>query len=151
MAIINKDNLKAILSDFKTKMEAKITEAGKVPTKVSELTNDSEFQTKTEVTSAINTAVGKIVQMNIKPVEQLPEDDIDDHTIYLVPSENGSENNAKIEYLHVDGAWEIIGSTTVDLSNYSTTEQVQQLINTATAAMTPEEVTTFNKELWGEE
>ena len=135
MAIINRENLKAILSDFKTKVEAKIQEVGTVPTKVSDLTNDAEYQTKTEVDSAINTAIGSVVQ--------------NDHTIYLVPSETTGDNNAKTEYLYVNGSWEIIGETKVDLTAYSTTEQVQALIDTATTPMTEQEVAAFNTELWG--
>ena len=151
MSIINRGNLKAILSDFKTKVEAKIQEIGKtVPTKVSDLTNDAEYQTKTEVDSAINTAIGSVVQFGVSVVDRLPEEGQNDHTIYLVPSETAGDNNAKTEYLYVNGAWEIIGETKVDLTAYSTTEQVQALINAATTPMTEQEVTAFNTELWGE-
>ena len=151
MSIINRGNLKAILSDFKTKVEAKIQEIGKtVPTKVSDLTNDAEYQTKTEVDSAINTAIGSVVQFGVSVVDRLPEEGQNDHTIYLVASETAGDKNAKTEYLYVNGAWEIIGETKVDLTAYSTTEQVQALINAATTPMTEQEVTAFNTELWGE-
>ena len=131
MAIINRENLKAILSDFKTKVEAKIQEVGTVPTKVSDLTNDAGYQTKTEVDNAINTAIESVVQFGVSFVDTT------------------GDNNAKTEYLYVNGSWEIIGETKVDLTAYSTTEQVQALINTATTPMTEQEVAAFNTELWG--
>ena len=148
MAIINSANLKAILSDFKTKMEARVGEITTVPTKVSELQNDSEFQTKTQVDAAIATAVAAVETFGLLVVDTLPTENIQENTIYLVPATTSAENNTKIEYLYVNGAWEIVGDTNVDLSAYSTTEQVQALIATATTAMTEEEVTAFNTELW---
>lgn len=43
--------------------------------------------------------------------------------IYLVPV-NGASNNAYAEYIYVDGKWECIGNTEVDLSGYMKTEDL---------------------------
>lgn len=52
-------------------------------------------------------------------------------TIYLVPSTKSEEGNSYSEYLVINGKWECIGSTGVDLSNYSTKQYVDDSIAAA--------------------
>ena len=58
--------------------------------------------------------------------------------IYLIPSANPEQQNVKDEFITVlDGStykWEQIGSTTVDLSGYSTTTEMNAAIATALAS-----------------
>lgn len=64
-------------------------------------------------------------------VDALPEDNISTNTIYMVPKESGSENDIYIEYINVDGTpegWEFIGSSAIDLSNYYTRDQADQML-----------------------
>lgn len=64
-------------------------------------------------------------------VDALPEDNISTSTIYMVPKESGSENDIYIEYINVDGTsegWEFIGNSAIDLSNYYTRDQVDQML-----------------------
>lgn len=64
-------------------------------------------------------------------VDTLPEENISTSTIYMVPKESGSENDIYIEYINVDGTpegWEFIGSSAIDLSNYYTRDQVDQMM-----------------------
>lgn len=98
--------------------DALSTKAGRneLPTKVSDLTNDSNFQTGAQVSSAIATAVGQITEFSFEVVQTLPATG-DTSTIYLVPV-TGSAQNTYDEYLYVNNAWERIGSTDIDLSNY---------------------------------
>ena len=53
-------------------------------------------------------------------VTELPEEDIDESAIYLVPSENPSEDNKFIEYFYANGRWEMLpgGGINVDLTEY---------------------------------
>ena len=53
-------------------------------------------------------------------VSELPEENIDESAIYLVPITLKGENNEYAEYIYVEGHWEYIGSATVevDLSEY---------------------------------
>lgn len=65
-------------------------------------------------------------------VEMLPEEDISTSTIYMVLKENGSENDIYNEYINTDGTpegWEFIGNSSVDLSDYYTKTQVDQLLS----------------------
>ena len=73
----------------------------------------SETYTKGEVDSKISA----ITTINFEVVAELPESG-EANKIYLVPNAEQGEQNVKDEYIWVDGKWEIIGSTKVDLSNY---------------------------------
>ena len=93
----------------------------------------SETYSKTEV----NALVAAIKQFQYQVVATLPETPGPDTMgiIYLVPSTNPKTQNVKDEFITVlDGStykWEQIGSTTVDLSGYSTTAEMNQAISLA--------------------
>ena len=57
-------------------------------------------------------------------VDELPTEDIKDYILYLVPSDKPGENNLCYEYLYINNAWEMVGTTSVDLSNYYTKDEV---------------------------
>lgn len=90
------------------------------PTKVSDFTNDSNFQTQSQVQQAINDAVGQITGLSFEIVQTLPATGAAG-TIYLVPN-SGSAPNIYDEYVWVtsggSGSFEKIGTTDVDLSGY---------------------------------
>lgn len=106
-----------------------------VPTKVSELTNDSKFQTESEVASTVATAVNglatenfvkeQIANINKKEVVTSVDAMTDPNTIYLMAN-TGETNNIYDEYIViVTGEGETatktvekIGTTEVDLTNY---------------------------------
>ena len=71
----------------------------------------------------INSLIGSITTINFKIVDSLPETG-QNNLIYLVPSSKQEEKNVKDEYIWVDGSWELIGSTKIDLSNYYTKDEV---------------------------
>jgi len=89
-----------------------------VPVKVSELTNDSKFQTDTEVAAAIAAAD----HMKRKIVNST--DDIDltaadaSQYIYMVKKGTSKTGDKYDEYMVLDGALEKVGDWEVDLSNY---------------------------------
>lgn len=91
-----------------------------IPTNVSDLNNDSGFQTSTQVNSAIATAIGNINQFNVAIVSTLPTENIDTHTIYFM-SNGGSDDNIYDEWMYINNNWEKIGTTAVDLSGYMQT------------------------------
>lgn len=98
----------------KTALEAKI------PTKVSQIQNDSGFQTSSDVITLIQQS-GKVSFVKVESLSAIDVTASDaDKKIYLVPIASGdaSENNGYDEYMVVDGALEKVGSTKVDLSGY---------------------------------
>lgn len=74
------------------------------------------LQTATQVNSAITSALGDITEFTISVVSTLPTTG-EQGTFYFVPNA-GSGNNIYDEYVYVNNAWEKIGSTEIDLSNY---------------------------------
>jgi hypothetical protein len=102
-----------------------------VPTKTSDLTNDSGFisntvdnlvnyYTKNEVTSLIN----GISSLSMQVVSALPTSGISTTTIYLVLKSVGLESNIYNEYIYVNNTWELIGDTQVDLTNYALKSEI---------------------------
>lgn len=102
-----------------------------IPTKTSDLNNDSGFITnavdnllnyykKNEIFTKqeVNDLISAITTMDLRVVQTLPTQDISTTTIYLVPKTTAETNNAYDEYIYVSSSWEFIGSTEVDLSDY---------------------------------
>lgn len=125
-----------------------------IPTKTSDLVNDSGFVTnaatqailnefvnyytksqtysKTEVDALVNTLSGfEIVIANSLPTASASTM----RKMYLIPSSDPKTRNTKDEFVTIQSggsySWEQIGSTALDLSSYSTTSQVQTMINNA--------------------
>ena len=73
--------------------------------------------TTSDVNSLIASAIGNVHQFNLSIVQALPTENIDTHTIYLVPK-TGDTNDVYDEYVYINNAWEMIGNTQIDLSNY---------------------------------
>lgn len=117
-----------------------------VPIKVSDLANDETFQTDTEVASAITVALGdyynarttdsKIAaavaaasHLKRQIVSELPGTKQDENTIYMkLKDPAGSGNNLYDEYMWLNGAWEKIGDTAVDLADYITTSKMTEAL-----------------------
>lgn len=60
-----------------------------------------------------------------KVVDQLPTTDIDVNKIYLLPNPAGADNNTYIEYMYINGKWEVVGEykSEMSLDNYYTKEE----------------------------
>lgn len=85
-----------------------------VPTKISQLTNDKAFQTKSEVQALIQAAG----HMEKKIVSSKPTTGRD-NILYLIPKDGGADNVYE-EWLWINSKWEMIGDTAtkVDLSGH---------------------------------
>ena len=102
------------------------------------------LKSETYSRAEVNDLVAAVGKFQSKIVSTLPTPSIDTTGwIYLVPSDNPKTQNVKEEYITVlDGStykWEHIGSTNIDLSPYSTTEQMNAAINNALQAYTTTE------------
>lgn len=111
--------------------------AGIVPTKTSDLENDSGFITKvvddlanyflkseTYTREDVLSLISQIKSVSIQIVEALP-DVGETNIIYFLPKE-GTEDDVYDEYIWISDKWERIGSTSVDLTNYYTKLQTFQ-------------------------
>lgn len=81
----------------------------------------SDAYTKTQADSAISAAIAKAPHLKREIVEQLPEvDAANDNTIYMVGTGAGSENSVYKEYMLINGKFELLGDSKVDLTDYAT-------------------------------
>lgn len=81
------------------------------------------YQTASEVQALIANAE----HLKRSVVDALPTSGIDASTIYLVPADLTGTSNVKDEYMYINGAWEKIGSSEVDLSGYMKTDDMVAL------------------------
>ena len=77
----------------------------------------TQYMTTEDVEEAIATAVAEVTGISIQVVAKLPPTGTE-KVIYMVPSTSGSGQNVKDEYMWIEGKWEKIGSTDIDLSGY---------------------------------
>lgn len=85
-----------------------------VPTNNNQLTNGAGYQTASQVQALIASAN----HLKRVKVTSLPTSDIDEHTIYMVLKSSSSSGDVYSEYMYIDGKWELIGSSSADLSGY---------------------------------
>ena len=85
-----------------------------VPTKTSQLTNDSGFATQTYV----NQQIGAIDKLKKSIVSALPSSNIDANTIYLVPKSSTESGNYYDEYMYINSKWELIGNSKTDMTGF---------------------------------
>lgn len=93
----------------------------KVPTKLSELTNDKNFVTTTELADNLK----QLNSVSYSFVEELPPTG-EENVVYIVPSDNTGESNVKVEYYWNEGEWEKFGEfkSDIDLGNYWTKDEL---------------------------
>ena len=84
-----------------------------------------------DTAEALRSEITSIPKFAIEVVETLPVDNISGTTVYLVLEKPGSTGDLYTEYIYVNGVWENLGKQTVDLSSYSTTEQMNAAISAA--------------------
>lgn len=91
----------------------------------------TDVYTKSEVDSAITTAVANAEHLKRSIVDTLPEvADADAHTIYMVSITDGTGNQKYEEFMLINDTFEKIGDSAVDLTDYATKSYADGL-NTA--------------------
>lgn len=102
-----------------------------LPTKVSELENDSGFQTQTEVSASIQTAIAETGHAKFEKADSVPAPAAaKENVLYLVM--NADTNHYDI-YALVGGSVERLDDTTVDLTGYVTAEGIGDALSDVTA------------------
>lgn len=110
-----------------------------VPTKVSELSNDSGFITEEVVDEKVNGA-GHLTLLVVETIPTAAEAKA--NTLYFVRQNNAEAGNQYKEYMLISGAVELVGSNDADLSAYVTQDYVAkaddalitEIFNTLTAS-----------------
>ena len=84
----------------------------------------TETYTKTEVDNLIDVIGGGKFEV----VESLPTEDINLKAIYLVAKVTSETSNVYDEYVYINSAWEKIGDTQIDLSDYITADDLEDAL-----------------------
>lgn len=135
-----------------------------VPTKVSQLSNDSGYQTGTQVSDIVTKAVAAADHLKRKVVASAAAISTSAadaaQYIYMVPKGTGKDADKYDEYMVIDGVLEKVGGWEVDLTGYVkketgkglsandfTTEEKNKLAGLVLA--TDEEVDAMLREIYG--
>lgn len=112
-----------------TAIATSLTDYARLSDVDSNITNAlQEYFTKSEVNSKIVEAIRSITTLKIEVVDSLPKQGTE-NIIYLVSNPDGKDDNVKLEYLWIDDVYELIGSTSVDLSGYWSKEELKIMSN----------------------
>jgi len=78
---------------------------------------------------ALEERVTELAEIGFKPVivDELPETG-EENTLYLVPQQDPGEDPWYKEYMWLDNQWELIGTTSVDFSDYYTSNDVDNIL-----------------------
>lgn len=136
------ERLKSVKNYDDTEIKTELTKKANstdIPTKVSGLQNDSNYQTDTDVTTtltpyATKTYVGEQISnadhLKREIVTEIPKPETaDKNTIYMLKIESVSGNDKYREYLLIDGTVQCVGDTSVDLTDYAKTTDVDKKLN----------------------
>lgn len=94
-----------------------------VPTKVSQLTNDSKYQTETDVAAAVAGAdhLKRKIVTSVDAIDKTAADAA--QYIYMVLKSSTKTGDKYDEYMVIDGEVERVGDWSVDLSGYQAKEE----------------------------
>lgn len=140
-ALENKGGQANVIETIKVNGQAQAVNAKAVditvPTKTSQLTNDSSWQTSAQVASAIQTAIAKTGHASFQKVDTVPGvDSATENVMYLVlnPKTKHYDIYAKIKGTNGSYTMEQLDDTAVDLSGYVQKENGKRLMTDAESA-----------------
>ena len=118
-------------------IELENTSRGIIISRLTEIKDDLTNSNYTWSSEKISSVINSINTNNFLVVDQLPETDIDTNVIYIVPKIDATTTDQKDEYIYVNGQWELVGTMKVNMKDYYTKEEVDDLLsekqNTLTA------------------
>ncbi len=135
------ENHRTVTDSEKNKLTNIEDGANKV-TKISQLNNDKNFKTESEIQELINNST----KLKKEVVTSLPSTGKDD-IIYLLKNKNDT-NNYYTEYMWIGGKWEIIGDTKVDLTDYAKKSDIKTKLSEMISDSTHRVVTDTEKKTW---
>lgn len=87
----------------------------------------------------VTAAIAGITGFHAEIVSVLPSTG-EPNILYLVAKSTAASGNGYDEYLYINGAWELIGSTDIDLSGYVQASEMHAITNT--------EITDIVNQVW---
>ena len=87
----------------------------------------------------VTAAIAGVTGFHAEIVSALPSTG-EPNILYLVAKSTAASGNGYDEYLYINGAWELIGSTDIDLSGYVRASEMHAITNT--------EITDIVNQVW---
>lgn len=106
-----------LLSRFNSKQNTLTIDTG-----ISSTSTDSNVPSSKAVYTYVTNALSGITEFSAEIVQTLPTTGQKTNVIYLVPKSSGGEQDGYDEYMWINSQWELIGTTDIDLSVASTTQ-----------------------------
>ena len=103
-------------------------------------TNDHAAGSKA-VYDFVTAAIAGVSTFHAEIVNSLPSTGAS-NILYLVPKTSSESGNVYDEYLYIGGAWELVGSTGMDLSGYVKSSEMHALTNS--------EITAIIEQVWSD-
>lgn len=135
-------------NDYTNAAKAKVDAIPASP-KYTDTTYDlTPYAKKTELMteSDINSLIAKSTKLKKEVVTSLPSTGKDD-VLYLKKDGN-DVNNSYVEYMWINGAWEIIGNTKIDLNPYAKKTDIKTSLSEMTQSSSYRTVTDSEKSTW---
>ena len=88
-----------------------------------------DYFTEEEIQEIKSNILDQVNQFSVLVVEELPTDNIDEHTIYFLPKTKTEQNDVYDEFIYINNGWEHIGTTEVDLSSYYKKDEVDKKLS----------------------
>lgn len=95
----------------------------------------------------VDKSIAELTDMGFTPevVESLPTENIKTNIIYMLPAQTSEAENIYEEWMYINNKWEMIGSTSVDLTNYYTKNEANAKLDTKQNKLTPGENITIDE------
>lgn len=135
-------------NDYTDSAKAKVDAIPAEP-KYTDTTYDlTPYAKKTELMteSTVNSLIAKSTKLKKEVVTSLPSMGKDD-VLYLKKDGN-DVNNSYVEYMWINGAWEIIGNTKIDLNPYAKKTDIKTKLSEMTQSSSYRTVTDNEKTTW---
>lgn len=120
---LDNDGLLFLLQQLKIKMDAG---AVVIDTAINAESTNTHAAGAKAVYDFVTAAIAGVSTFHAEIVEELPSPGAS-NILYLVAKTSSESGNVYDEYLYIGGAWELIGSTDIDLSEYAKSSEMQAL------------------------
>ena len=133
---LDDNGLLFLLQQLKTKIDASAVTIDSTIT--ADSTNANAAGTKA-VYDFVTKAIADVSGFHAEIVSELPETG-KTNILYLVAKTEAASGDGYDEYLYINGAWERVGSTNIDLSGYVQASEMHAITNT--------EITNIVNQVW---
>ena len=128
---LDDNGLLFLLQQLKTKIDASAVTIDSTIT--ADSTNANAAGTKA-VYDFVTKAIADVSGFHAEIVSELPETG-KTNILYLVAKTEAASGDGYDEYLYINGAWERVGSTDIDLSGYVKASEMHAITNTEITAI----------------